>query len=265
MLPEHDLNGINYADCGLCLLILADCADVQETGCTKYFYADEGSVTIDQFGQDGGTFSGSMSNVVFKEVTIDSETYTSTPVSGGETWCMDGTSFFATVGGATNPGNGDNGSGNTGGDNNDGGTTSGDCPPNSHPGDPSVNSGEQSGYCYCDEGYFVNEEGTGCVAECETDADCDGGDVCIDNSCRPAPVLKILVPTVQFATKPADTAFRIWASCLQSLTSTAMFWSVPTVSFLTSLVSQAGSAAAAIATTWWLTAHVQAMTIGITH
>lgn len=175
-----DLNGINYADCGLCLLILADCSDTQGTGCTKYFYADEGSVTIDQFGQDGGTFSGSMNNVVFKEVTIDSDTYTSTPVAGGETWCMDGTSFFANIGaGSSNPG------GDNGGDNN-GGTT-GDCPPNSHPGNPSVNSGEQEGSCYCDPGYFVNDEGTGCVAECETDADCDGGDVCIDNSCRPAP------------------------------------------------------------------------------
>jgi hypothetical protein len=187
-----DLSGMNYADCGLCLLVLADCADAQGTGCTKYFYADEGSVTISQFGQDGGVFSGSMSNVIFKEVTIDSETFTSTPVVGGETWCMDGTSFSANIG-ASNPG-GDNGGGNTGGNtggdtggDNGGGTTQGDCPDNAHTGDPSINSGEQAGYCYCDPGYFVNEEGTGCVAECETDSDCSGGDVCIDNSCRPAP------------------------------------------------------------------------------
>lgn len=186
---NFDLSGVNYADCGLCLLILADCADTQGAGCTKYFYADEGSVTIDQFGQAGGTFSGTLHGVVFKEVSIDSSTYTSTPVSGGETWCMDGTSFFANIASNTPNTGGDTG-GNTGGDNGgntDSGGATGECPEHSHIGNPSVNSGEQAGYCYCDEGYFVNDEGTGCVAECEADSDCDGDLVCIDNSCRPAP------------------------------------------------------------------------------
>jgi len=41
--------------------------------------------------------------------------------------------------------------------------------------------------CYCDDGYIVNEERTACVLECEADTDCPGGEVCIDNSCRQPP------------------------------------------------------------------------------
>ena len=136
----YSVAGTNYADCGLCLLALTGC--VEGGSCEKYFYADVGDVVITEFGQNGGTFAGQLNNVVFKEVTIDESTYTSTPVSGGETWCMNNHNFSVTIGqGAIIPDagnddtttgpvdNGDNNDSGDTGDNNDtgnnGGTTSG--------------------------------------------------------------------------------------------------------------------------------------------
>ncbi len=86
------------------------------------------------------------------------------------------------------------------------------CPPNSHlqgdscycdegfvlnadqtgcvegePGDDAncpPNSHFENDGCYCDEGYSVNADGTACVAECESDTDCSNGQICENNSCR---------------------------------------------------------------------------------
>ncbi|MBT6433940.1 MAG: hypothetical protein HOK28_12645 [Deltaproteobacteria bacterium] len=122
----YSVEGSNYADCGLCLLALTGCTEGGT--CEKYFYADVGSVTITEFGQNGETFAGELNSVVFKEVTIDPDTYVSTPVAGGETWCMNGHSFSLTVGqDPTVPGtgSGDNGNTDTGDTNNDNGNDSG--------------------------------------------------------------------------------------------------------------------------------------------
>lgn len=64
--------------------------------------------------------------------------------------------------------------GNEGGE----GEGEGECPPNStfEPSD---------GFCYCDAGFIVVDNA--CVHECESNADCSGGDVCTDNSCAPPP------------------------------------------------------------------------------
>lgn len=132
----YSVDGTNYADCGLCLLALTDCAE--GGNCQKTFYADLGSVTISQFGQDGGIFSGSLSGVVFKEVTIDEQTYTSTPVAGGDTWCVNELSFSVQVGqGLVTPDTG--GSGTTTDPTDDGST--GD---NSNGGDDSSNGGNDT-------------------------------------------------------------------------------------------------------------------------
>lgn len=90
----YSLDGINYADCGLCLLIYQGCTT---TECAKTFYADAGSVEITSIGVEGDTFAATLHDVVFKEVTIDSSTYQSTPVPGGETWCMDGYNYSETI------------------------------------------------------------------------------------------------------------------------------------------------------------------------
>jgi hypothetical protein len=80
----YSLDGINYADCGLCLLIEMGCGNPQEP-CAKTFYADAGSVELTAIG--GDQFAGKLTNVVFREVTVDEE-FRSTPVAGGETWCL---------------------------------------------------------------------------------------------------------------------------------------------------------------------------------
>ncbi len=54
----------------------------------------------------------------------------------------------------------------------------GDCPPNSH--------WEDDG-CYCDEGFIVNDARDACVRECESNDDCSGGLVCVDNTCVTPP------------------------------------------------------------------------------
>ncbi|MDY0003224.1 MAG: hypothetical protein RBU30_18130, partial [Polyangia bacterium] len=90
----YSLDNINYADCGLCLLVYAGCTT---TECEKTFYADAGSVLISSIGGLGSTFAATFQNVVFKEVTIDSGTWVSTPVPGGDTWCMNGYGFSQTV------------------------------------------------------------------------------------------------------------------------------------------------------------------------
>ena len=86
----YALDDINYVDCGLCLLAYADCEGGE---CAKTFYADAGDVVIDQIGMnEGDPFAGRLENVVFREVTIDSE-YVSTPVEGGDSWCMTDLAF----------------------------------------------------------------------------------------------------------------------------------------------------------------------------
>lgn len=82
----YTLDGINYADCGLCLLAFSGC----ETGasCEKTFYAEQGEVEITALGGVGDQFAAVVKNVVFDEVTIDQNTFQSTPVQGGEDWCV---------------------------------------------------------------------------------------------------------------------------------------------------------------------------------
>jgi hypothetical protein len=99
---SYALDGINYADCGLCLVISADC---NGESCAKTFYADAGSVDIDVIGfGEGEQFQGVLHNVVFTEVTIDEGTFSSTPVPGGETWLVDGFEFNGFVSAAPQAG-----------------------------------------------------------------------------------------------------------------------------------------------------------------
>jgi hypothetical protein len=82
---SYSIEGNNYEDCSLCLLIYAGCG---ETSCEAYFFADAGTVMVNSNMDVGQPFSAVLSDVVFREVTIDPETYRSTPVSGGQTWCV---------------------------------------------------------------------------------------------------------------------------------------------------------------------------------
>lgn len=86
----YDLEGSNYEDCGLCLRAYRDCG---EGGCDRQFLADHGQVEITAIGGAGEKLVAIFHDVVFTEVTINSSTYHSTPVPGGETWCLDGYSI----------------------------------------------------------------------------------------------------------------------------------------------------------------------------
>ena len=89
-----DLAGSNYEDCGLCVLVYAEC---QGSSCQKVFFADEGTVEITSMGGAGSNFVGVFHDVKLKEVSIDPNTYKSTPVPNGQTWCMGGYSFSETI------------------------------------------------------------------------------------------------------------------------------------------------------------------------
>ena len=82
----YQLDGSNYSDCGLCVVARSGCT--QANGCAKTFYALEGVVEIDTFSSDAERLTATVKNVVLDEVTIDPNSYVSTPVSGGQKWCV---------------------------------------------------------------------------------------------------------------------------------------------------------------------------------
>ena len=84
---SYSLAGSNYADCALCVLVIGDCSDSYQ--CDQVFFAAEGTLQVQSLSDHGGPFRATLTGAVFEEVSIDSDTYTSTPVPGGETWCID--------------------------------------------------------------------------------------------------------------------------------------------------------------------------------
>jgi len=91
---SYTFNDTNYDSCGLCGIVMTGCT---ETACEKSFLITSGSITITELGAVGGNFAATVSNLSGIEVTIDSTTFTSTPVPGGETWCADAATLSATV------------------------------------------------------------------------------------------------------------------------------------------------------------------------
>ena len=101
----YSVDGSNYSDCGLCVRAFKNVK--QGAPADKEFYADKGTITITSIGADG-RFTGTFDNLELKEVVVDSNTFVSTPVPGGETWCLSNVPFDATMteagGGTVNPG-----------------------------------------------------------------------------------------------------------------------------------------------------------------
>ena len=91
----YDLTGTNYETCGNCVLVRTGCKSTTGT-CAKTYYADQGQLVIDSWAP-GGKFSGHLEGVTLQEVTIDPNTYRSTPVVGGGQWCLDQYQFSADV------------------------------------------------------------------------------------------------------------------------------------------------------------------------
>lgn len=75
----------NYETCTTCLIIYADCD--AET-CAKSFYGTGGTIEVTALDLDAGTVTATLKNVVAVEVTIDENTFVSTPVNNGETFCL---------------------------------------------------------------------------------------------------------------------------------------------------------------------------------
>ena len=80
----YDLSGQNYEDCGLCLVASTGCSD---SACDKRFFMKSGTLEVVEYGGAGGRFKAVL-NGVLEEVTINSDTFHSSPVVGGQTWCF---------------------------------------------------------------------------------------------------------------------------------------------------------------------------------
>lgn len=83
---RYPLSGLNYADCGLCMLLVTGCSDGYS--CDEVFFIEDGILDVADFGQTSGRFQATIRNAVFAEVDIDPSTYESRPVPGGERWCV---------------------------------------------------------------------------------------------------------------------------------------------------------------------------------
>lgn len=85
---RYALDGVNYRDCGVCLLAWSGCES--EGGCEAMFYAQQGTVELVAT-PDSGRLTARLEDVVFEETEIDwAGDFTSTPVADGASWCMDG-------------------------------------------------------------------------------------------------------------------------------------------------------------------------------
>jgi len=84
---QYSLAGSNYGDCGLCVLLVTTCNDSYQ--CNRVHLADQGSLEVADFGDRTGQFRAVLRDAVFREVEIDPYTYWSTPVPGGDSWCVD--------------------------------------------------------------------------------------------------------------------------------------------------------------------------------
>jgi hypothetical protein len=88
---------LNYATCSTCVLMWADCDDTDT--CARSYLATGGTLAVTAM-TAGGSFTGTLTNVRLAEVTIDPDTFESTPVAGGGSWCLASHAFDAAVSGS---------------------------------------------------------------------------------------------------------------------------------------------------------------------
>ena len=90
----YALTDENYETCTTCVLISTGC---DATACEKTYLATAGDLNLVDVGVVGDPLSGWLENVTLVEVTIDPDTWVSTPVPGGQTWCLDEVLFDLTI------------------------------------------------------------------------------------------------------------------------------------------------------------------------
>jgi hypothetical protein len=91
----YSLTDDDYASCGNCVVIFQGC-DGDLAHCDRTFLAQSGTLVISSFGASGEDFSGTISDIILAEVTIE-EDLSSTVVPEGQTWCIDSFSFVTEV------------------------------------------------------------------------------------------------------------------------------------------------------------------------
>jgi len=89
-----DLTGSTYQDCSNCVVVRAQCSG---GACAKKYLVDEGTLVITQWDRTGGSFKAKLVGAKAHEVTIDTDTFVSTLVPNGGTWCLDGVEFEAPI------------------------------------------------------------------------------------------------------------------------------------------------------------------------
>ena len=91
---------VNYATCGVCVLLKTGCAPHGDHAhCAATYMPEPGSrITFDELDSAvGGTWSGSLSPIRFVEVSMDSSSLETTPIEGGDQIELDTWSFDVTL------------------------------------------------------------------------------------------------------------------------------------------------------------------------
>jgi hypothetical protein len=86
--------GENYLDCHTCAVILTDCV---QGDCARRFLVQSGTLVVTTLDTNSGSYAATLEDIVAIESIIDPATSISTPVPGGETWCLDQHSIAATI------------------------------------------------------------------------------------------------------------------------------------------------------------------------
>jgi len=84
----------NYETCQTCLLMGSNCT--ADAGCESYYFATSGSVEITTVDLASNTLAGRLVGADLEEVTVDFDTYISTPVANGKSWCVADVAFDST-------------------------------------------------------------------------------------------------------------------------------------------------------------------------
>ncbi len=89
----YDLSGHDFSNCEFCVYSL-DRYYPSSGNYSTFYFADEGFVEVDSVGDAGETFSGTFHGVMMRQATLN-EDRTSTPTSGGKSWCANEHTFSA--------------------------------------------------------------------------------------------------------------------------------------------------------------------------
>lgn len=90
----------NYGTCGVCVLLKTGCQPHGDHAhCSATFMPQPGgTVSFDELGfGEGESWAGSLSAMTFVEVSMDSDTFETTPIDGGDTVDFDGYDFQVTL------------------------------------------------------------------------------------------------------------------------------------------------------------------------